>query len=162
MKNLFFAYALMFLVAYCKSATQKETTRKDSLTVITDTARSEADTTTQDLYFFNKYQISKTPIPESVTLSLRREKKTDENYLYLSGIGHINKYNSTYIENEKTGTIKNVEFIATRMAAADTSLMSAEVEFFKFMQGANKISVKGKEIKVYSIGNEVLTFSRDE
>lgn len=161
MKNLIFAYALMFLVAYCKSATQKESTRKDSLTVMTDSVRSEADTTTQDLYFFNKYQISKTPVPESITLSIRREKKMDENYLYLSGIGHINKYNSTYIENEKTGTIKNVEFIATRMAAADTSLMSAEVEFFKYMQAANKISVKGKEVKINSIDNEVLTFTRN-
>lgn len=157
MRNIFITYILVFLVAYCKSGSQQEKQDKDTVFIHTDTL--QIDTTAKKVYFFTKYAVSKTPVPENVTLSWQKQKG-DESYLRLTGMGHVNQYDATYIIDGDGNMVKNVEFISTQLASTDSTVISAEAEFFKHLKEARKISLGDKEVKIHSGEKEVLTFKK--
>jgi len=157
MRNIFIAYILVFLVAYCKSGGQGDKQVKDTVFINTDTL--QIDTTAKKVYFFTKYEISKTPVPENVSLSWQKQKG-DESYLRLTGMGHVNQYDATYIIDGDGNMVKNVEFISTQLASTDSTVISAEVEFFKNLKEARKILIGDKEVKIHSGQKEVLTFKK--
>jgi heat shock protein HslJ len=158
MRNIFIAYILVFLVAYCQSSGRRDDkSTKDTVFINTDTL--QIDTTAKKVYFFTSYDVSKAPIPENVTLSWQKQKG-DESYLRLTGMGHLNQYDATYVIDGDGNMVKNVEFISTQLASSDSTVISAEAEFFKNLKEARKISLGDKEVKIHSGEKEVLTFKK--
>lgn len=155
MRNIFIAYILVFLVAYCKSGSHEEKVARDTVFIHTDTLRT--DTTAKKIYFFTKYEVSKTAVPDNVTLSWKKQEG-DESYLRLTGMGYVNQYDATYIIDGAGNMVKNVEFISTQLASTDSTVISAENEFFRNLKEARKISLGDKEVKISSGEKEVLTF----
>ncbi len=160
MKNLIYAYALMLVAVCCHSITQKEEEKGRSVMVSRDSIKATADTSAI-IYHLTGYLNHESTVYEGITLTLSREARADDRYLLLKGRAHINRYSAVYIENPETGALRNMEFVSTRMAAADTTLMSAEQTFFDLLQNAREISVSGKEIRLRKDQHNGLLFSTE-